>query len=227
MTVNRTPLTSLVFLALCIGTLSSDARSLMQSVKQNSRVLIQAVAKSPFFVSRLDIKPLGNIFKVPQKVISCTDTAFPAGDFFFFFFGHALLIWNLNSLSWKWIAKIVQVKVITHAESLISIRLCAVRFSWILFWFIYCFCWPLRWHPGVATSPSHRGNGSSQRWCYLPEFSPWFVWWRLGFTGGLCSICLTEFFFINCRNIPVYIWLGILQRLWVLGDKWALKRLLK
>lgn len=153
MTVNRTPLTSLVFRALCIGTLSSDARSLMQSIKQNSRVLVQAVAKSPFFVSRLDIKPLGNIFKVPQKVISCTDTAFPAGDFFFFFFGHALLIWNLNSLSWKWIAKIVQVKVITHAESLISIRLCAVRFSWILFWFIYCFCWPLRWHPGVATSP--------------------------------------------------------------------------
>lgn len=31
---------------------------------------------------RLDIKPFGNVLKVPQQVILCTDTVLLDGDFF-------------------------------------------------------------------------------------------------------------------------------------------------
>lgn len=53
----------------------------MQSVQQNSQVMSNS--KEHFLCELcLDIKPFGNIFKVPQKVLSCTETALPDGDIF-------------------------------------------------------------------------------------------------------------------------------------------------
>lgn len=67
---------------------------------------------------------------MPWKLISCTVTAWPDGDFLSSFPCRALLVWNLDRLEMN--SKIWRVRVITlTGESLICLRLCTVCFSWI------------------------------------------------------------------------------------------------